>query len=1075
MLCGDEGNVLFVFIVGVTLCALNTCRIADGSSLRSNEREKGGIGEGGWHADKKSRVAMDWQLRERVGFQSVAGDWFESSNSGVTRAVRSSSYDHPGMNVESRSQGLGKQGGTRWVIPPHHAPSELEDLKPVVECGNNMMTLSARRGGNAHLFIARENGPPLSILELPSNCGYSVKITWQDLTLKAPYNGCYVVKENDSYVLRLVWWGVPVEMVCPAASAVLHHPVSFSCLPFGVSLKVKGQQAEADKLRLKLNGKWVPSTLAPCVYRLAVSQGEVVLYLPYSVCDLPLKDGAHTLSVLWNENERVISCPAMTSPQFPQHFALNYPFYYKPPPPHPPAPAPTTRSIPFLDSPHFYPTMPVPDPVAKLPDQTIHHTFHPLAHPFDVLSMNIPRLPAKHHYYPVMQMFYPYLLASTTELPLSSPHYHMLPMFYPYSHLPVFQSSASADNIPVPTTIEPFAMPDYIVPTPTGGPSVTLGYKPYIPIACQLQNTHAPDGDSYDPILSIQYPQQILESHPGCAGPSSPSQSLTQLPSRPQTVALAVPPSSPDLPTPFPQIVPTLTCLTNVMTVRLPSAHPDSLKVTGPDNKWVPISTVPSSCAYKLTAGDARGVILTAPLPACHTHNLLSSSSFFLMFWDSVLGQHRILELQCPMQSPLHVPSRPTHPPVQTPVELSPLKPPRLSDPKVFCSTHNMLVELPPGPIESISIKDDDDGSAVWLKDAPKHCGYHISKGKGGINTLILPFSSCHMTVQGNTHRIHLRFRTWDGQEDEAMLSCPVHPLVAKQECSFSIEKRIPCGPKSCSRDECDSLGCCFSSSSKTCYYPMDECTVDHHFVFSVPASITDPPLNPASLFVASNNSCIPQMVTSNFALFKIPLVGCGAHRYASIPLLQFSEIGQTVVYMLEILNTVQSITLGYGTITRDSPLRLLVECRFVPGSQTSVGYLVKTPSLGPSIQAQGTFGVQLRIATGEHYTSYYPQYHRPLRLLLGKPLHLEVRLLNPPDPNLVLLVHYCLAYPRSAQAAWVLIYDGDQNPEFRHEERRSHPTLTRSRSAPPAGANEQRVPGEKIMVRVWRSRATRL
>lgn len=60
-----------------------------------------------------------------------------------------------------------------------------------------------------------------------------------------------------------------------------------------------------------------------------------------------------------------------------------------------------------------------------------------------------------------------------------------------------------------------------------------------------------------------------------------------------------------------------------------------------------------------------------------------------------------------------------------------------------------------------------------------------------------------------------------------------------------------------------------------------------------------------------------------------------------------------------------------------------------------------------------------------EHYDSFYPQYHQPLHVLLGKPLYLEVRLLNPPDPTAMLLVHYCVAYPRSAQSAWILIYDG--------------------------------------------------
>ncbi|XP_070966334.1 zona pellucida sperm-binding protein 1-like [Oncorhynchus clarkii lewisi] len=48
--------------------------------------------------------------------------------------------------------------------------------------------------------------------------------------------------------------------------------------------------------------------------------------------------------------------------------------------------------------------------------------------------------------------------------------------------------------------------------------------------------------------------------------------------------------------------------------------------------------------------------------------------------------------------------------------------------------------------------------------------------------------------------------------------------------------------------------------------------------------------------------------------------------------------------------------------------------------------------------------------------------------MLLGKPLHLEVRLLNPPDDKVVLLVHYCVAYPRSGQTVWVLLYNGCPN-----------------------------------------------
>lgn len=46
--------------------------------------------------------------------------------------------------------------------------------------------------------------------------------------------------------------------------------------------------------------------------------------------------------------------------------------------------------------------------------------------------------------------------------------------------------------------------------------------------------------------------------------------------------------------------------------------------------------------------------------------------------------------------------------------------------------------------------------------------------------------------------------------------------------------------------------------------------------------------------------------------------------------------------------------------------LRLLVECRFQPGTVLTVSYLVKTPTFGPEVHTQGMFGVQLRIAKGE-------------------------------------------------------------------------------------------------------------
>lgn len=140
-----------------------------------------------------------------------------------------------------------------------------------------------------------------------------------------------------------------------------------------------------------------------------------------------------------------------------------------------------------------------------------------------------------------------------------------------------------------------------------------------------------------------------------------------------------------------------------------------------------------------------------------------------------------------------------------------------------------------------------------------------------------------------------------------------------------------------------------------------------------------------------------------------------------------------------------------------------MVECRYsksgsVQQSLASVGVMVKTPAstLPATVVSDGLYGVQLRIAKGSMfgialiiryifgqsckslvsllfnylmptdrtYSSYLPSNSQPLQLLLGAPVYLELRLLSP-KPEAVILVSYCIAYPRSAKNALVLVYEG--------------------------------------------------
>ncbi|XP_030595913.1 uncharacterized protein LOC115787369 [Archocentrus centrarchus] len=465
-----------------------------------------------------------------------------------------------------------------------------------------------------------------------------------------------------------------------------------------------------------------------------------------------------------------------------------------------------------------------------------------------------------------------------------------------------------------------------------------------------------------------------------------------------------------------------LQCMTGRMVVFLPFTHPDSIQVRDRTDRWLFLSSVSPLCGYMLQMTEGFGVILHSPLPACHSQlQTPTAISLPIRFWDLSMAQYRTLDLQCPFQSTSDNPATVTSLTTPTPPSTTKdrISPSVTSRTKVFCSSHQMTVALPSGPISEIVVKDIK-GNQKNLKDVPKHCGYSASKGKDGkIHLNLQLHSRCHMSVQDKLYIITVIYMTVNGKR-ESQFSCPVAIPGPRQECNLPREQHLPCGSSALSQTQCLSIGCCFNKHPPACYYPMDECTIDRHFVFSVPASITEPPLSPALLVAASNSTCKPQKVTSDYALFKIPMDGCGTRRVM---------LGKTVVYMVEVINMVKTISLNYGTITRDSPVRLLVECRYMPGTVLTVSYMVKTPTLGPEIQSHGAFGVQLRIAEDDQYKSYYPQYHQPLKMMLGKPLNLEVRLLNSPDPTLVLLVHFCVAYPRSGKAVWVLLYNGCPNP----------------------------------------------
>ncbi|KAM8880034.1 uncharacterized protein AB9W97_015071 [Spinachia spinachia] len=884
----------------------------------------------------------------------------------------------------------------------HSQVAEWLAMSPGVQCDDGVMTFTASGKEFKHLFVDREEDSPISLFQLPQNCRYSVRASWSDLEMMVPYDACYIRQENGSYMLPMLWWGIPLKLSCPVQTSTPPPPVANSalsvlCSSYGIAVQINGEELDVEILGVIVKDHWGPFVSEDCAYRFPSHLGKRYFFIPFGAQCISKGPRLHLTS---GHQEYILSCPV--NPQLPYvpfppptlKETVKVPdisFYpysgLQNPQVNPTGPQPAveraTSSLditPVKESPHTLPEyapapgtpapstplMPPPEPPVGQQNPA-HLAFHPPA-----------SYGSHYHYYPGLEVqhaspSHPTSSPPSTPPPMIAQHYSPS---YPFGHFPA--------RTPISSSLPP---------------SLEHANERVAPQAnCPYSHTH-PNYPYYHP------PHQPLPWYPENQPPVH-STTIT-----PTTSSTASPTAGPTPPLPH------LECVDGRIVVFLPFAHPDTIQVRDQTKTWLFVPDVPAVCGFMLQAAEGYGVILHSPLPACYSQRLTPMTvSLLLRFWDLSVGQYRSVELRCPYQ--------PAH---ETPVPVTPRPSPSNDDvgptvvpkPKVLCSSHEMTVKLPTSSISGIVIKDIK-GNQMSLQDAPQHCGYSVRKSKDGrIHLIIQLHSRCHVSVQDQMFIITVVYVTVNGRR-EAQFSCPVVIPGSGQECNLPSEQRLPCGPGSVSHSQCLSMGCCSGNNAPACYYPMDECTIDRHFVFSVPASLTKPPLSPDLLVVAGNSSCKPQRVTPEYALFNIPMDGCGTRRVT---------VGDAVIYMVEVINKVPTLGLNYGTITRDSSVRLLVECRFLPGTTPSVSYLVKTPTLGPNVPAQGMFGVQLRIAKDAQYSSYYPQNHPPLQMLLGKPLYLEVRLLNAPDPSLVLLVHFCVAYPLSGKAVWLLLYNGCPNP----------------------------------------------
>ncbi|XP_038632695.1 zona pellucida sperm-binding protein 4-like [Scyliorhinus canicula] len=254
-------------------------------------------------------------------------------------------------------------------------------------------------------------------------------------------------------------------------------------------------------------------------------------------------------------------------------------------------------------------------------------------------------------------------------------------------------------------------------------------------------------------------------------------------------------------------------------------------------------------------------------------------------------------------------------------------------------------------------------------------------------------------------------------------------PLLGNDVCVAEPGWRFECGHSGVSSTECSRQGCCFdpqSSSHHPCFYNLRKspvCTADGQFLIVISKNLTRPALNLSSLYVKDGQEaeCTPKLTTAQFVTFHFPITSCGSSK---------REEDGSLIYETDVFGKRMIQTGKLGSITRDSTFSLHVQCKYTGSQETGllINVTVYTVSPPPPASEDGILELELRIAKGGDYSSWYVDSDYPIRRILQEPVFVEVRVLDRTDPMIVLRLHDCWATPIPApdhEVQWSLLVDG--------------------------------------------------
>lgn len=354
--------------------------------------------------------------------------------------------------------------------------------------------------------------------------------------------------------------------------------------------------------------------------------------------------------------------------------------------------------------------------------------------------------------------------------------------------------------------------------------------------------------------------------------------------------------------------------------------------------------------------------------------------------------------------------------------------PEQLALPRVSCSARRIRAVFGSLVQSNVHVRDPS-GGVIPVPESEWSCGVRLSRDQNQSLSFLSRYDSCYAQIQqGSRVVVPLQVQLAGEQRwFRVNISCPLikrhsqrsgpAPKMLSGSCDVEAALRVGCGHRSVSADACLRLGCCFDDEDSACFYRLNACSLDGHFVFSVKATDTDLLIRPSSLIIRDQPRCRPALATQDAAVFKIGVTECGA---------RVKVDGDVMIYEVDVEE------LQREGETKKSLFSLQVQCEYEASDLKHAAdlrslYAVTNP---PPVVALGTIRVQMRIAEDSSFTSFFPEDQLPVTLPLREAAYVEISITQPSlDPSLSLHVRDCFAYPASRHSVWTLLYDGCPNP----------------------------------------------